>query len=356
MLCGSCTRTLETASRTSATARSIGVPMLNWIEMLAWPSGAQEVMLSMLPMPATAPSTFWMTCVSSSCGEAPGCAMVTFTSGKEMSGSSVIGSRMNAAIPMKNSTTNSITGGSGCRMAMRRCFSWQRGLHGFRDGLDRLAVAQEAAGGLDHTLIARDAGGEYHAVRVLLRDAHRPARHLPVRIDHQYVAAFGVGEHGGLRQYWPPRPGDGHFSARERAGSQRRIRREGDTDVAEARQRIDDCTEQADLAVKGARQPRQIHRRRLTDLHLRQILFGDLAAHLHLATACHAEQRFAARVGDLADLNAACQDGAGERRHDAGAREPRLRLGELRRRYLDAGGVGHRGGAPLLDVLRRQCP
>ena len=117
MPCGSCERTLETASRTSATARSIGVPMLNWIEMLASPSGAHEVMLSMLPMPATAPSTFCITCVSRSCGDAPGCSIVTFTSGNEMSGFSVTGSRMNATMPMKNSTTNSTTGGSGCRIA-----------------------------------------------------------------------------------------------------------------------------------------------------------------------------------------------------------------------------------------------
>ncbi len=60
------------ASRTSATARSMGVPISNCTIMFAWPSTAQEVMLSMLPMPATAPSIFCITCASSSCGAAPG--------------------------------------------------------------------------------------------------------------------------------------------------------------------------------------------------------------------------------------------------------------------------------------------
>ena len=43
------------------------------------PRSPSEVMLSMLPMPATAPSTFCRIWVSISCGAAPGCATVTFT-------------------------------------------------------------------------------------------------------------------------------------------------------------------------------------------------------------------------------------------------------------------------------------
>jgi hypothetical protein len=70
--CGRSTRTFATASRTSATARSIGVPMLNCTKVRDWPSIASETMLSMLPTPATAPSIFCMIWVSTSWGEAPG--------------------------------------------------------------------------------------------------------------------------------------------------------------------------------------------------------------------------------------------------------------------------------------------
>ncbi len=122
MPCGSCTRTLATASRTSATARSIGVPSSNCTKMKAWPSTDQEVMLSMLPMPAMAPSTFCSTCVSISCGAAPGCSMVTVTPGKEMSGSAVIGRRPKDTRPMNSSTTNSTIGGSGWRIAHAEIF------------------------------------------------------------------------------------------------------------------------------------------------------------------------------------------------------------------------------------------
>ena len=67
-------------------------------------------MLWMLPMLEIEPSTFCAICVSISAGAAPGCRMLTLTSGKEMSGSRLMGRRMNATTPRKNSTVNSTMG------------------------------------------------------------------------------------------------------------------------------------------------------------------------------------------------------------------------------------------------------
>ena len=70
-------RTLETASRTSVTARSIGVPIWNSTMRYASPSIATDVMRLTLPTLATAPSTFCTICVSISGGAAPGCDTLT---------------------------------------------------------------------------------------------------------------------------------------------------------------------------------------------------------------------------------------------------------------------------------------
>ena len=74
-------------------------------------------MLCTLPMLAIEPSTFCAICGSNSAGAAPGCEMVTLTSGKEMSGLKLMGSRMNATTPRKNSTTNRTMGVMGWRIA-----------------------------------------------------------------------------------------------------------------------------------------------------------------------------------------------------------------------------------------------
>ena len=155
---GRSTRTLATASRTSAIARSIGVPMANSMKTRDCPSMASEVMLSMLPMPATAPSIFCMIWVSISCGEAPGWETITCTPGKEMSGLSVSGRRMKDTRPMKHSTANSTIGVTGWRIAHAEMFFITRilvGAAGGRRDLDLLAIAQEARRGGHDALVAR---------------------------------------------------------------------------------------------------------------------------------------------------------------------------------------------------------
>ena len=135
--------------------------MANSMKMRDWPSMASEVMLSMLPMPATAPSTFCMIWVSISCGEAPGCDTSTSTPGNEMSGLSVTGSRTKPTTPIKSSTANSTTGVTGWRIAQAEMFFMARGPLGLaarhRGDLHLFAVAQEARGGRDDALLAGEA-------------------------------------------------------------------------------------------------------------------------------------------------------------------------------------------------------
>jgi hypothetical protein len=68
------------------------------------------------------PSTFCAICVSISVGAAPGSLMSTFTAGKDTSGLRLIGNRMKATTPMKNSTTNKTMGVTGCRIAHAEIF------------------------------------------------------------------------------------------------------------------------------------------------------------------------------------------------------------------------------------------
>ena len=58
-----------------------------------------SLLFLLLPMLATAASTFCMICVSSSCGEAPGWETSTCTPGNEISGLSVRGRRKKATRP-----------------------------------------------------------------------------------------------------------------------------------------------------------------------------------------------------------------------------------------------------------------
>ena len=73
----------------SLTARSIGVPIWNWMKVWLLPSRI-ELSISSTPVtPRTAASIFWVTCFSISDGAAPGCEMTTTAPGKSISGLSV---------------------------------------------------------------------------------------------------------------------------------------------------------------------------------------------------------------------------------------------------------------------------
>ena len=86
------------------------------------PSVMRVVMLRTLPMLDIDPSIFWAICVSISLGAAPGCVMLTCTTGKEISGCRLIGSRIKDTTPRKNSTTNSTIGVMGCLIAQAEMF------------------------------------------------------------------------------------------------------------------------------------------------------------------------------------------------------------------------------------------
>ena len=114
---GSSARMRETASLTSLTARSVGTPSSNWITVVELPSTTVELMCLTPVMPATASSTFLVTCVSSSDGAAPACVISTWTTGTSMLGKRDTGSWRKLNMPSAISTTNSSSGGTGLRIA-----------------------------------------------------------------------------------------------------------------------------------------------------------------------------------------------------------------------------------------------
>ena len=74
---GSWLRICDTASRTSFTARSTGVPIANCTKVLELPSLTVDEISSTPLMPRTAASIRWVTCVSISVGAAPGWVTIT---------------------------------------------------------------------------------------------------------------------------------------------------------------------------------------------------------------------------------------------------------------------------------------
>ena len=150
--------------------------------------------------------------------------------------------------------------------------------------------------------------------------------------------------------------GDRDRATGERAGAQRRVGLERDANFTEAGLRIDDGAEEPHAPLERLRESRQAHYGGICDLHLREILLRQLAAHLDFAAARDPEQGRPARVGDLADLGAAREHCPGDRRDDARAVETRLGLRELRGHDLDVRRIRYRGGAAFLDVLGRERP
>ena len=107
---------LVTASRMSLTARSIGVPMANCTNVLELPSRTDELISSMPLTLRTAASTFWVTCVSSSLGAAPGWVMLIWAAGKSMSGLSLTLMLEKESIPASISAMNNTIGATGLRI------------------------------------------------------------------------------------------------------------------------------------------------------------------------------------------------------------------------------------------------
>src|SRR5882762_3980634 len=117
-----------------------------------------------------------------------------------MSGLSVTGSRRNATEPMNSNTTNSTTGVTGWRIAQAEMFFMDRASRRPGRGgsdLDRLAVAQEAAGGRNHALVAGQAFGDDHARVRRTRNAHRAAPDLAHGRDNAHVTAVAIGHDRG---------------------------------------------------------------------------------------------------------------------------------------------------------------
>ena len=168
----------------------------------------------------------------------------TSTPGKEMSGLSVIGRRMNDTSPMKSSTTNSTTGVTGCRIAHADMFFMMRpylALASVGDATrDLFTIAQESAGGRDDALVAGESRADDRAGVGRCPETRTGRRSTWLSaLDDQHVTALAVGQHRRLRQHRALRLVDRNLGACERAGPQRRVGLQRDADVAEARGRID---------------------------------------------------------------------------------------------------------------------
>ncbi len=108
---------LRNGSRTSFTARSIGVPSVNETLVFDEPSVIWLVMLSTPLTERSDASSFWVTCDSSSGGAAPGWPTDDWTTGMLMSGWTVHLHPQNATRPASVSAMNSTIGATGLRIA-----------------------------------------------------------------------------------------------------------------------------------------------------------------------------------------------------------------------------------------------
>ncbi len=114
---GKSQRMFDTASRTSFTTRSIGVPIVNWTNVFDTPSRTDELISSTPDIPRTAASIFCVTCVSSSVGAAPGCDTEICAAGKSISGSRLTCIRLKLTSPASVNAMNSTIGATGLRIA-----------------------------------------------------------------------------------------------------------------------------------------------------------------------------------------------------------------------------------------------
>ena len=113
MPCGRSERILAMASRTSLTARSIGVPMANCTMVRLLPSETVLFTSSTPVMLRTAASTRCVTWFSSSSGAAPGCATMIIAPGNSISGWLLMSIARNERMPASISSANSTSGGTG---------------------------------------------------------------------------------------------------------------------------------------------------------------------------------------------------------------------------------------------------
>src|SRR4028118_474860 len=104
------------AFRTSLVARSVFVPKTKLTTVLETPSLTVDIMLSILPKPAIASSTFFVTWDSSSDGPAPGWVTVTETVGTSMFGLESIPSWVKDSQPTTVKTKNRTIVGTGLRI------------------------------------------------------------------------------------------------------------------------------------------------------------------------------------------------------------------------------------------------
>lgn len=104
------------ASLVSCTACSVGTSIRNMTTVCELPSVTVDWISSMPVMEATASSISFVTCISSSAGEAPLCVTLIETSGTSMFGKRVIGSALKDCMPMNTNRQKASSGAMGFRM------------------------------------------------------------------------------------------------------------------------------------------------------------------------------------------------------------------------------------------------
>ena len=113
---GKSPRFVAIASLTSFRARSRSVSSRNSRTVVDVPSVSVDVMCFTPAIFATASSTTFVTCVSSSAGAAPDCVIFTDTIGISMFGKRVTGSCLKLKTPSSISTANRTIAGTGRRI------------------------------------------------------------------------------------------------------------------------------------------------------------------------------------------------------------------------------------------------
>src|ERR1044072_6541777 len=185
------------ASRTSETARSTGVPISKFTNVLLLPSRMLEL-ISVTPLiPRTAASTRRVIWISSSGGAAPGWLIETVAAGDVKSGWRFASIRLNAMSPMASRKVNNTSGMTGLRIAQAEMLrispdpvlSLSAGGLSAPLGTDGPAGVEEGAGRFHDLLAAGEPLGDGDAAVGHGADPDAAALHRIVRAHDHHIGA-----------------------------------------------------------------------------------------------------------------------------------------------------------------------
>src|SRR6185437_9762240 len=173
-------------------------------------------------------------------------------------------------------------------------------------------------------------------------------------VDYVDVGALAVRHDRCLREHRTLGLIHRYGATGECSRAQSRVRFQSHADLAQPGGGVDYRAEQAYTSLERTRQARDVNGGGLSNFEHGEILLGDLSAHFNFAVAGDAEQGVAAGACDLTHFGLADEQGTVDGREHARAAQACLIFGQLRRRHLDVGFVGHLGGVALFNVFSRQ--